>query len=96
MTAGGGWEKVLQVWWARCARATGNVAALWALRSLGRGPRAGGRGLGVARASPAPEGGWTLRAASRQWEPLAAKRVGGRAHPPSASLGQRTWGGSAG
>lgn len=44
MTAGGGWEKVLQVWWARRARATGNVAALWALRSLGRGPRAEGRG----------------------------------------------------
>lgn len=41
MTAGGGWEKVLQVWWARCARATRNVA-LWALRRRGRGPGVGG------------------------------------------------------
>lgn len=32
MTAGGGWEKVLQVWWARRAREIGNVAALSALR----------------------------------------------------------------
>lgn len=41
MTAGGGWEKVLQVWWARCARPTGNVA-LSALRRRSRGPGVGG------------------------------------------------------
>lgn len=41
MTAGGGWEKVLQVWWARRARANGNVAALSVLRR-----RAGAGGCG--------------------------------------------------
>ena len=43
VTAGGGWEKVLQVWWARRARATGNVAALSALRRGARGAGAGSR-----------------------------------------------------
>lgn len=55
MTAGGGWEKVLQVWWARRARATGNVAALSALRRGARGAGAGGWGLGVTSASPVGE-----------------------------------------
>lgn len=37
VTASGGWEKVLQVWWARRPRTTGNVAAFSTLRRLGRG-----------------------------------------------------------
>ena len=47
---------------------------------------AAGLGLGVAGASPAWESRWTSRAASRQWEPRAAKRVGGHAHPLSNLL----------
>lgn len=43
MTAGGGWEKVLQVWWAGRARATGNVAALSTLSC--RAGAGGGRCL---------------------------------------------------
>lgn len=42
VTACGGREKVLQVWWARRARAIGNVAALAALHR--RGWRLGGCG----------------------------------------------------
>lgn len=63
MTAGGGWEKVLQVWWARRARATGNVAALSASASLGSGARGcprlaiRGRLLDLARSEPAVETG---------------------------------------
>lgn len=91
MTAGGGWEKVLQVWWARRARATGNVA-LSALRRRSRGPGVGGRGLSAPR--PPQEGGCTVRAASRQWEPRAAERVGGGAHPLSSLRGAKDvgWG----
>lgn len=37
VTACGGREKVLQVWWARRARATGNVAAFAAPRNRGWG-----------------------------------------------------------
>lgn len=89
MTAGGGWEKVLQVWWARRAHTTGNVAALSALRRGARGAGAGSWGLGVTPASCVREGSWTLRTASGQWEPHAAKRVGGRALALSSLLGAK-------
>lgn len=58
MTASGGWEKVLQVWWAPRARATGNVAALSALRRWAgaggsRRLARSGRRMYLARSEPA-------------------------------------------
>lgn len=91
MTADGGWEKVLQVWWARRTRATGNVA-LSTLRGRSQGLGVGGRGQYAPR--PPQEGSWTLRVASQQWEPRAAERVGGGAQPLSSLRGAKDvgWG----
>lgn len=79
VTACGGREKVLQVWWARRARAIGNVAALAAPRRRGLGTE------GAAGALPSPEGGGPLECSERV---VGAERVGGGAHPVSSLWGK--------
>lgn len=55
---------------------------------------AAGAGARLSAPRPPQEGGWTVSAASRQWEPRAAERVGGRAHPLSSLQGAKDvgWG----
>lgn len=96
MTAGGGWEKVLQVWWARRAHTTGNVAALSALRRGARGAGAGSWGLGVTPASCVREGSWTLRTASGSENRTLLSAWVAVFSPSPASWGQKTWGEDAG